>query len=588
MRRTLFLPAFTLTLAAQAPTVLNAPIQKVRVHPDEAWVTRTAKTRLSNSGIHKLKFSQLPGGLTLDDLRIQAKGPEGTRLGEILVGPDRHIVPETPESKSLLAKLEGLQQRKNLLTGQQQAATKAQEFLDQFQSSLRSDAGRPLPSATQLLDLNRGLEGRVAELAAQSEWRAKDLERLEKEMHELEGKWQKLRGELDTNPNPSQVTAELNLPQSGEVEVELSYRTRQARWKPAYEARLSSNGQSMELVLFASVTQSSGESWENVQIELSNSQPSRVQELPQFKAFPKLAWKAPLPMPVATAVVEVVGYSASVDKTESRSAANFASDLSGPRYTPPAPKPMPALEPGAPVLEEAKGLARTWSLEGAKVVPSDGDAHRFRVLDESIKPTLQLVVAPRLDTTPIQVVRFEAPGRIPLFPGAPISRSVGSIRLGQGILQIPPANQPFELSFGPYEGVRASFQKLSERTPFRMTKLHTVQQSDGRQTRQFTKEEVLANDPNPRWEIQERISLANDSSEELTVEVLDRAVQTQHESVTVEPLEGATPPTREVSPGVNAWLVRIPAKGHAQVDLGWSIRAPKEGELLGLRELGFN
>lgn len=101
MRRHLLfsvLSALPTALCAEAPIPLQAPIRSVRVHPEEAWVTRTGIVHLTNSGTHKLKLGQLPSDLKSDDLRIQAKGPEGTRLGEILVGPDRYIAPETPES----------------------------------------------------------------------------------------------------------------------------------------------------------------------------------------------------------------------------------------------------------------------------------------------------------------------------------------------------------------------------------------------------------------------------------------------------------------------------------------------------------
>lgn len=585
--RALLLPAFTLTLAAQSPVALEAPIRKVRVHPDEAWVTRVARLHLP-AGTQKMRVAQLPGGLTLDDLRILAKGPEGTRLGEVLVGPDRHVAPETAESRELLARLQKLHQRKVLLEGQHQAAEKALASLEQFQERSQNQA-----QLEQVLSLNAKLESRLGELLAQNQTREKDLEALRKETQDLESRWQMLRGKLDTNPNPSQVTAELMLPVEGDVEVELSYRTRKARWSPSYEARLSEDSKRLDLVLYAAVTQASGESWEGVQLELSDSRPSQMKELPAFKQFPKLGWKAPMPNVPGqpyTAVVEVTARVAGADATTACYSTSLQSiPASRPSaYQPPPPKPVPALEPPAQSLEEAKGLARSWVLEGPKSVPADGDAHRFRVLAEDLAPILQLVVAPRLDPTPIQMVRFHAPGRLPLFPGATVMRSVGPLRLGQGTLQSPPPGQPYELSFGPYQGLRVALEKVAERSPFRMTRIvHAPQVRQGK-VLPFMKEEVLAHDPNPRWEVQERITLANDSADELAVEVQDRRVQSTHESVSLEPLTGATPPTREAAPGVDAWLLRIPPKGQAHLDLGWTIRAPKEGEITGLRELGFN
>ncbi len=583
-------------LCADAPLPLNAPIKNVRVHPDEAWVTRSGSVHIPGPGTHRLKLGQLPGDLKSDDLRIQAKGPEGTRLGEILVGPDRYIAPETPESKALLARLESLHQQKTQLESQQKASEKASEFLDGTQALARNsgngNASIVLPTGAALVELNRAMEGRYAELATQTQLRSQSLTKVQKEMTELEGEWQKLKGKLDTNPNPSQVTVELVTPKGGEVELEISYRTAQARWKPSYEARMTPDGKSLELVLFAEVTQASGEAWDGVQMELSNSHPSKVQEMPTFNNFPRIGWTPP-PVPLmrgASATVEVIGSMARVDATNASTSLTLppglATSVPAP-YALPALKPMPVLEAPAASLEGAKGLAQAWKLEGAKDVPSDGDAHRFRVDSENLTMRLQIVVAPRLDPTPYQVARFAPPTRMPMFPGASVLRSIGTMRMGQGSLVIPPPNQSFELSFGPYQGLRVGLQRVSEKRPFRMTKTTETRLYQKNGVRDQVKEEVLSNGEVRIWELQERISLANDSDGPLDVEVQDRIAKSIHESVKITATPNTTPGAVPRSPFVQAWTLKVPAKTVQNIDLGLVIKAPKEGDLTGLRELGL-
>lgn len=590
MRTALLLPALVATLAAAEPMALEAPIRSVRVHPDEAWVTRLGTLRLPAGGHHRLKLGQLPGGLVLDDLRIQAKGPEGTRLGEILVGPDRHIVPETAESRSLLARLESLHARKAALEAMQDANQKAAAFLESFQNQQRNGEGKALPTGSALIELTRGMESRYAELAAQAQARGRELEKLQKETGALEAEWQKLRGKLDTNPNPSAVTVELEAAQGGEVELEVSYRTRQARWKPSYEARLAPDGKRLELVLFAAVTQASGEGWEGVRMELSNSTPSKVQEMPKFTTFPRLGWTAPA-MPFITAgmpgaTVEVIATSSQIDTTSVSSGMTISTLRTTP-YAPPQPKPQPVLEPAAATLEEATGLAKTWLLEGGKDVPSDGDAHRFRVAAQEVAPTLHVVVAPRLDPTAYQVVRFEAPTKVPLFAGAPILRFVGSQRMGQGDFAFPAAGLPFELSFGPYQGLRAGLQRLGEQRPFKISKLVGVRTAEQGVTKTETREEIATRAPERLWQLDERITLANDTDTALTVEVQDRVARSVHESVRIEATPATTPGAAPRGPMVQAWTLRLAPKSEASVELGLLIKAPKEGELTGLKELGL-
>ncbi|MBK8726020.1 MAG: mucoidy inhibitor MuiA family protein [Holophagaceae bacterium] len=590
MRACLLVPALVATLAAGEPLALTAPIRSVRVHPDEAWVTRVGNLTLTTAGAFKVKLGQLPGGLVLDDLRIQAKGPGGARLGEILVGPDRHVAPETKESKALLGRLEALHMKKSELEAQQEANQKAAGFLEGFMNQQRSGDGKALPTGSALIELTRGLEARISELSAQAQTRGRELEKVQKEMSTLEADWQKLRGKLDTNPNPSAVTVELDTDQPGEVELEVSYRTRQARWKPSYESRLSLDGKRLELVLFAAVTQASGESWDHLRMELSNSTPSKVQEMPSFHHISNLGWKAPLvSFPsgnMAGATVEVFASSATVDATSVTTGVNYSRD-SIRAYYPPVQKPLPVLEPAASTLEESSGLAKTWLLEGSKDVPSDGDAHRFRVAVQELVPSLHVVVAPRLDTTAYQVVRFPAPTNVPLFPGAPILRYVGSQRIGQGDFTIPAAGQPFELNYGPYQGLRTSFQRVGEKRPFKMSKIVGVLTRAGGVTKTETREEITTANPERVWQLEERITLANDTAGPLTVEVQDRVVRSVHESVRIGPTATTTPGAVLKGTLVQAWTVRLDSKSEASVDTGLVIKAPKEGELTGLRELGL-
>lgn len=97
MRALLLLPVWTLSLAAQKPLPLAAPIQRVRLHPDEAWVTRVGTLRLPEEGTFRAFIENLPPGLRLEDLQVRAQGPSGLRLGDVGVVSDVRQVRETPE-----------------------------------------------------------------------------------------------------------------------------------------------------------------------------------------------------------------------------------------------------------------------------------------------------------------------------------------------------------------------------------------------------------------------------------------------------------------------------------------------------------
>ena len=129
MRSSLLISCLTVCLAAQGPITLKAPIQRVRLHPDEAWITRIGKTTLPEAGTHHLQLSDLPSGLRLDDLQVSAKGPTGTRLGDVTVRGEPREVTATPEWKQLEADREALRVRRDTMESQLASIRQAQACL---------------------------------------------------------------------------------------------------------------------------------------------------------------------------------------------------------------------------------------------------------------------------------------------------------------------------------------------------------------------------------------------------------------------------------------------------------------------------
>ena len=145
----------------------------------------------------------------------------------------------------------------------------------------------------------------MAELLTGERKRKRDLEKLAREEARVNAEFQKRASERRTAP--SRVTLELTATQEGQVDVELSYRTRAARWRPLYEARLTENRRKLDLVLYAAVTQNTGENWSDVRLEISNARPSRSLAVPVYTAGQTVDWlkqpprlrRAPAPMMLA-------------------------------------------------------------------------------------------------------------------------------------------------------------------------------------------------------------------------------------------------------------------------------------------------
>lgn len=554
MRIHALLPFVSLCLLAEAPLPLTAPIQRVRLHPDEAWVTRVGRVRLSESGTHKVVLEALPSGLRIEDLQVAARGSAGLRLGDLALTSDVRVVTETAEWKRLEAEREALREKRDGLESQGEAVQQEIMFLKGLQAAHDKELSARMtygtPNASAILDFGKNFQTRMAELLTGERRRKRELEKLQREDQRIAAEMQKRANERRTAP--SRVTVELTSPSPGEAEVELSYRTRNARWKPLYEARLSENRSRLDLVLFASITQTTGETWDGVRLEISNARPSRSLAVPSFSGGTSVTWHkdAPPPPPPPGQVLRMAESRATMQN-------QFLPEVAPP--PPPAPTPIDAEEASASVIEEATGLAATFLVEGRKDVPSDGEPHRFKVQGRELTPELTIFTSPRLDSTGYLLARFAAPGGMPLFPGSPVLRFAGNQRLGEAPLAVPAAGQPFALGFGPYKSMRVAFQKVDRK-----------QEAVGT----FTKER--------QWTLRERIELANDGTEPIDIEVQDRILKPGSDQVKITLLADFTPGWTEPLPGVRSWRLKLGAKESRQLDLPLTVRAPKEGVLSGL------
>ena len=569
MRALWLLPCLTLTLAAQDAVPVQAFISSVKLYPDEAWVTRIGRARVDEGGTHRLQIADLPAGLTLDDVQVSAKGPNGSRLGDVTVSQDTRTISETPEWKKLQMDREALQDKADGLQSQSDAVRQEIAFLEDIRAAQGKELGARMttaaPNLGPVVAFGQGLQTRLAQLLLQDRKLKRDLAKVGDEQKRLDAERDRLSGQ--NRVAPSKVMVELTTPGAGPVEVQLSYRTRKARWTPVYEARLSDDRAKLDISLFAAVTQKSGEDWSGVRLEISNAKPSQSLDMPSYGGAQEVGWMMPAPPPPKPPMEAL----ASVPKgRDFSSVAQFAPGVVGASAAENSYlvdgqeiKDVPAGFANTnfqeATLQEASGLNLTLRLDGPKDVPSDGDSHRFKLMDQTVTPTLALITTPRLDVTVYQVARFQAPSALPIFPGAPMVEYAGAQRLGQSPLAQPAAGQPYQLGFGPYRGLRVTFRRVDHK-----------QETVGT----FSKER--------QWTLRDRMEVASEISAPVDIEVQDRALKSTIESVKITDLPDTTPGGKETVPGVHTWTVHLEAGQTAGITVATQVRAPKDGILTGL------
>lgn len=558
--RALLLSTLSLALGAQTSIPLSTKLNRVRIHPNEAWITRTGSHRFEQGGTFRFVVRNLPPHLRLQDLRVTAKGPEGTRLGDVALKSDPLVVTESEEWKSLQQEKDRIQSRIEDLQAEGESLAQESAFLKQLMAQHRDGLAAHLtyatPKAESVVDLSKGIHERLHAVLTRDGGRQRDLVRAHEERVRLEHRI--LQQSDGRQASPSTVRVEVSLPRAGRAELELTYRNGESRWEPQYEARLSEDRKRLEMVLFAAVRQSSGESWEGVSLEISSAHARRNLAPVKYDQGQNLAWydhpsqgkpKSPQRREGAEVMVEVVA-STSGSYPPSR-----------PTTYAPEPPPVAAQDISATRQEETKGISTLFALEGQKDIPADGEPHRFRILSASIDPNLALITTPRLDPTIYQIARFAPPAALPIFPGAPIVHFAGTQRLGESTLAAPPSGEAFQLPFGPYQGLRIHLRRREARRDTVGT---------------FSKDRL--------WTLREGIEVSNDTPESHLVEIYDRILSASDDKVKVTILPETTPST-DVQPGVRRWTLDVAPRSLARVNLAQQIRGPLDGYIAGLEGL---
>lgn len=406
-------PAFAVVcfLGAKDPIPVETAIASVRVHPNEAWITRKGTFQVPEKGTHRVSIPGLPKGLKFEDLRIAVRGPAGTRLGDLTVREAPQTYQERPEWKRLNQEHDRFADALERLKGRRNNLDKAEQLfkdmkaaqLKALQHSMAVEALKP-----QIIqDFSVAIEGRRLELARQGAILEAERSTIaEKSALNMEAMARlKEKGEA----NPTVVSAELESARAGAVELSVAFRSREVSWSPAYEARLSPDKSKLELVLFAAVKQGTRETWNGVGLELLSQDPSGRLDLPSWAPFPTLNYK----------------------------------EGSSPKATMSAPE-NPA--PGSSLA--------TIKVPGHVVVPS-GEEQRFRISSLDLAPTFRYLAIPRQGPDVFLMAMVLPPPGFPLVGGSPVDMLQGTERLGTLQLEPQAPGEPLRLSYGPVPGLIA-------------------------------------------------------------------------------------------------------------------------------------
>lgn len=219
------------------------------------------------------------------------------------------------------------------------------------------------------------------------------------------------------------------------VGVELVYRVPCALWRPEHRAELE--GSTVTLVTSAAVWQYTGESWKDVPLFFSTARPAR-------SASPPTLTDDVLQLRKKTAQERRVVV------VEAREQAVKTAGAAGER----AIEEMPGVDDGGEPLTFAAARPAT--------VASDGAPCRVEIARVQLEAVVDRVAMPELGPVVHLRARVQNRAPTPLLAG-PLTLVRGQALVGKGRLGFVGAGEPFEVGFGPDDGVRVRRQYSEKR-----------------------------------------------------------------------------------------------------------------------------
>ncbi len=274
--------AFAAMPARAADLDATSAIDTVTVYPDGASVTRVISLDLP-SGDNRVVAKDFPLTLDPSSLRVEGEAGEKLTIGAIDTRPPR---PVTPVNLSEIdRRIETLRDQRADLDGAIASAEARRKFAQRFAEA--SPAGLGEKGEARPLSDWRAAFAAVADEVATADTAVRDAKRKQRDIDR-----EIARLEQDRNAKPPaklEVSIDLASVAATKATLRVTYSVRNARWAPLYDARLDTGARdrkpALELVRRAEITQSTGEDWSNVRLDVSTVRTARGGDAPDLSTL---------------------------------------------------------------------------------------------------------------------------------------------------------------------------------------------------------------------------------------------------------------------------------------------------------------
>lgn len=569
MRATIFW-AFAASIAASAAPALAADvpatskIEAVTVFPSGAEVMRTVKVKL-DAGDHTVLLNDLTGQTVASSVRVEGQATGKLEIGS--VDMRRMELPSTDPAvvqsarKKIEDQIGALRDQYGELTDVIKTAEEQRNYLQSLerlpQTPIATGATAPAQDWAALYTLIGTRMTELAKTIREAKLKQRDLDRQIKE----------LKKELAAAGGKSQDRTELRIYVTAgaplEATLTVRYQVTSASWTAFYDARLATGdkdkgaARKLSIARYASISQTTGEDWEDVALSLSTTRPGTSTAAPELGMLSvdfsgsaasgtarsmKGESNAPAQAPMIGGLMGEQDAQAPLEKSEFKQEQKFKKVLQvGKRDT----------------MVVASTFQAVYGLPGKATIKTTGEAKRLQIMTEEMEPSLLVRTVPRLDHNAYLYAKFALPKTSSPVLAGQVSLLRDGVMVGIGQLPQLAPGEDMELGFGADERVKVK-RAISEDTTGEtgtFTTSHMEQRSYA-------------------------ITVKNLHAHQVELQVIDRMPVPLQQDIKVDFFitKGSQPTAKDVNDkrGTMLWQMTTAPDEEKQLAFGYRITAPRD------------
>lgn len=506
-----------------------AKIQSIVLYPDSAMIKKETAVAVKK-GENIIRITGLTVNLTDESVQVNIKEKAAARISSVRV--EKTYLQKTIQDKTqkLQSRLESINELIKERSNEISAINSSIDFLKKTvpfpqnqkvtQSEVEGHAKFIEKSFSVSYDRTAKLENKI--------------KKLNEEKRAVENELKNLSSSRDESKT---IVVNLLSNADREINLGLSYIVANAGWSPQYDVRADSATGKIDITCFASIAQSTGEDWKNVNIEISTARPSYGPP-PELSAWYVDVYK---PRPV------VYKYKKAIEDADMpMMSMEKASDTAlGQQFEEPKIK--------------AEATSFSFIIPGKVNIPSDNQPHRILISSSSKEAKLDYYAAPKLSRHAHLRAGLKNPLPFPIFSGQMSifldERFVNTTSVDKQILP----DEDMSLSLGIDEGIKIEKKLLKKFTEY---------------------SGVFSKDSQINYEY--AIDIVSSKDKEIGINIRDNFPVSKNEQIKVALESPKKEDARISDDGIISWDLRLKPNEKKTLKIKFRVEHPKDLRITGL------